>query len=112
MKSAKNTEISVVTVNFNNSAGLKRTLESLKKIATLPKKIIVIDALSTDDSIQVARSCYFQIWIPCITFAHNYSRYALPYFQQSLEVLLDEQRYSSDATAPHMWRVVMNDIFR
>lgn len=55
MTSQKNTEISVVTVNFNNCIGLQRTLESLTKITTLPSKIIIIDAASTDDSLKVAR---------------------------------------------------------
>ena len=55
MMSRKNTEISVVTVNFNNSIGLHRTLESLTKITTLPNKIIIIDAASTDNSLKVAR---------------------------------------------------------
>ena len=50
-----NENLSVVTVNFNNVSGLRRTLESLSKVLIKPKEIIIIDALrkilSPDDCI-------------------------------------------------------------
>ncbi len=43
-----NNNLTVVTVNFNNANGLRRTLESISKAKIKPKEIIVIDAKSTD----------------------------------------------------------------
>ncbi len=43
-----NKNISVVTVNFNNSVGLRKTLNSIHLSNTKPKEIIIIDSESTD----------------------------------------------------------------
>ena len=48
-----NENLSVVTVNFNNVSGLRRTLESLSKVLIKPKEIIIIDALSSDSPKEV-----------------------------------------------------------
>ena len=48
-----NENLSVVTVNFNNVNGLRRTLESLSKVLIKPKEIIIIDALSSDSPKEV-----------------------------------------------------------
>jgi glycosyltransferase involved in cell wall biosynthesis len=43
-----NNNLTVVTVTFNNAAGLDKTLNSLKHCYTKPKKIIIIDGGSND----------------------------------------------------------------
>ena len=43
-----NKNISVVTVNFNNSVGLRKTLNSIHLSNTKPKEIIIIDSESAD----------------------------------------------------------------
>ena len=43
-----NENLTVVTVNFNNSCGLRKTLKSLSLVETKPKEIIVIDSESND----------------------------------------------------------------
>lgn len=45
--------ISVVTVTYNNAAGLKITLESLNKINEKPFEIIIIDANSKDNTKEI-----------------------------------------------------------
>lgn len=45
--------VSVITVTRNNAAGLLRTLTSLASLECAPREIIVIDAASTDNSLEV-----------------------------------------------------------
>ena len=46
--------ITVVTVNYNNAHGLRRTLSSLACLNVKPARVIIIDANSSDDSIEIA----------------------------------------------------------
>lgn len=52
-------KISIITINFNNSAGLERTLESIKNLECpdgIEIESIVIDGASRDNSIDVIKS--------------------------------------------------------
>lgn len=52
-------KISIITINFNNSAGLERTLESIKNLECpdgIEIESIVIDGASRDNSINVIKS--------------------------------------------------------
>ncbi len=49
-----NPYVTVVTVNYNNDYGLKRTLSSLAYLNVKPARVIIIDANSSDDSIEIA----------------------------------------------------------
>ena len=44
--------ISVITICFNNKAGLKRTLDSIAQQTLKPFELIVIDGGSTDGSVE------------------------------------------------------------
>ncbi|MBO6168406.1 MAG: glycosyltransferase [Bacteroidales bacterium] len=46
-------KISVITVNYNDAAGLKKTLDSVAAQKVKPYEMIVIDGASSDDSVQV-----------------------------------------------------------
>ena len=46
--------LSIVTINKNNSKGLLRTINSLKKVQTRDFQWIFIDANSDDGSIEIA----------------------------------------------------------
>lgn len=48
----KNTTLSIITVNFNNNEGLKQTLSSIKQQKYLSYEHIIIDAGSTDGSLE------------------------------------------------------------
>ncbi|HCG2922867.1 TPA: glycosyltransferase [Klebsiella pneumoniae] len=52
-------KISIITINFNNAAGLKRTLESIKNLKCpdgIELESIVVDGASRDDSVDVIKS--------------------------------------------------------
>jgi len=49
-------KLSIITINLNNSRGLKKTLESISQIVTPIIELIVIDGGSIDDSIRVIKS--------------------------------------------------------
>lgn len=49
-----NKKISVITVNYNDSKGLEKTLESLAKATTHPYEVIVVDGASSDASVEIA----------------------------------------------------------
>lgn len=52
-------KISIITINFNNAAGLKRTLESIKNLKCpdgIELESIVVDGASRDDSVNVIKS--------------------------------------------------------
>ena len=48
--------IDIITVNFNNCLGLKRTLDSLVSQTQQPANVFVIDGASSDNSLDVAFS--------------------------------------------------------
>ncbi|MDR2955149.1 MAG: glycosyltransferase [Prevotella sp.] len=48
-------KISVITVNYNNAEGLKRTIESIAPHITSELEYIVIDGASTDNSIEIIK---------------------------------------------------------
>ena len=50
--------ISIITINFNNAEGLKRTIESVVKQGYRELEYIVIDGVSTDGSFEVIKK-YF-----------------------------------------------------
>jgi glycosyltransferase involved in cell wall biosynthesis len=51
--------LSIITVNLNNALGLAKTIASIEAQKTLSFEHIVIDGLSTDDSLKVLESgCY------------------------------------------------------
>ena len=47
--------LSIITINYNNSEGLKKTLESIKRI-NFEYELIIVDGKSIDDSIKIAKS--------------------------------------------------------
>jgi glycosyltransferase involved in cell wall biosynthesis len=49
-------KISIITINFNNAAGLKRTIESVVNQTTKDFDYIIIDGGSSDGSVEVIRS--------------------------------------------------------
>ena len=55
MNIPKRPKLSIITVNYNNYAGLKMTLDSLKKQSFTDYEHIIIDAASTDGSVDVIR---------------------------------------------------------
>lgn len=46
-------KVSIITVNYNNEFGLKRTLESIKSQIFTDYELLVIDGASCDDSVAV-----------------------------------------------------------
>ena len=46
-------KVSIITVNYNNESGLKRTLESIKSQIFTDYELLVIDGASSDDSVAV-----------------------------------------------------------
>src|ERR1700761_3218970 len=57
--------LSVITINYNNSAGLKRTIESIVSQDFADFEYIVIDGASTDGSAEVIKQYESQIsyWV-------------------------------------------------
>lgn len=49
-------KISVITINRNNAAGLKKTIDSVVRQTERPFEFIIIDGASTDDSVAVLRA--------------------------------------------------------
>jgi len=49
-------QLSIVTINFNNSKGLKKTLESVNQNSKVNYEVIIIDNLSNDNSLEIAKS--------------------------------------------------------
>ena len=48
--------LSIITINFNNSAGLKKTLESLRSMRDSGFQWVFIDGGSKDGSLQLANN--------------------------------------------------------
>lgn len=48
--------ISIITVNYNNAGGLKKTIESVDKQCFFNFEHIIIDANSTDDSLSIIKN--------------------------------------------------------
>lgn len=55
-------KISIITINYNNAAGLKKTLDSVAKQTSTDFEHIIVDGASTDDSIDIIRN-YSQLSI-------------------------------------------------
>ena len=53
---SKPVQLSIITVNFNNALGLRKTLNSVKPYSNINYEIIIIDNLSTDNSIDISKS--------------------------------------------------------
>lgn len=58
-------EISVITVNRNNAAGLLKTIDSVIEQTTPPFEFIVIDGASTDESVKIIHDHvdYISYWV-------------------------------------------------
>jgi glycosyltransferase involved in cell wall biosynthesis len=54
--------ISVVTVTKDNAGGLRRTLESIRRQSVQPCEVLIIDAMSKDESQTVAQSVMAPTW--------------------------------------------------
>lgn len=54
-------KVSIITVNYNNESGLKRTLESIKSQIFTDYELLVIDGASSDDSVAVINAYSKQI---------------------------------------------------
>ena len=54
-------KVSIITVNYNNESGLKRTLESIKCQIFTDYELLVIDGASSDDSVAVINAYSKQI---------------------------------------------------
>ncbi|MFW0973275.1 glycosyltransferase family 2 protein [Leclercia pneumoniae] len=52
-----NKMISIVTINYNNSLGLKKTIESINAQTCDDFEYIIIDGNSTDDSVAIGNGC-------------------------------------------------------
>jgi len=50
-----NPTLSIVTINFNNAAGLKKTIESVLQQSVRPVEFIIIDGGSADGSLEILR---------------------------------------------------------
>jgi glycosyltransferase involved in cell wall biosynthesis len=62
--------ITIVTINYNNSQGLKKTLESVAKQSMLPFQYLVIDGASTDGSMDIITQ-FSDIISDCISEPDN-----------------------------------------
>lgn len=54
-------KVSIITVNYNNEFGLKRTLESIKSQIFMDYELLVIDGASSDNSVAVINAYSNQI---------------------------------------------------
>lgn len=54
-------KVSIITVNYNNSEGLKKTLESVINQSSLDYELIIIDGASTDNSIDIIKGYALKI---------------------------------------------------
>lgn len=50
---------SIITINYNNASGLKKTLESVKKQKFVSFEHVIIDGLSSDGSLKVINDCIY-----------------------------------------------------
>ena len=48
--------LSIVTINFNNAVGLKKTIESVKNLSFKDYEHIIVDGGSTDGSLDKLRT--------------------------------------------------------
>ena len=49
-------KLSIITINYNNAAGLKKTLDSVAMQTSIDFEHIIVDGASTDDSVEVIRT--------------------------------------------------------
>ncbi len=61
-----NENITTLSVTFNNANELKRTLDSLLRVACQPKTILVVDGGSTDESLEILED--YKKKLPQLTF--------------------------------------------
>ena len=48
-------KLSIITINYNNAAGLKKTLDSVAMQTSIDFEHIIVDGASTDDSVDIIR---------------------------------------------------------
>lgn len=58
-------KLSIITINYNNQAGLLRTLESISRVKSDCFEYLVIDGGSTDDSLNIIKNFQYSIdyWV-------------------------------------------------
>lgn len=49
-------KLSIITINYNNADGLRKTVESVLNQTCLDFEYIIIDGASTDDSLNIIKS--------------------------------------------------------
>ena len=49
-------KLSIITINYNNAAGLKKTLDSVAEQTCTDFEHIIVDGASTDDSVEIIRA--------------------------------------------------------
>lgn len=59
-----NPKLSIITINRNNAAGLRKTIESIVSQTYTDFEYIIIDGASTDDSVDVIKE-YAEATLPC-----------------------------------------------
>ena len=59
----KNALISIITINYNNAEGLRKTIESVKNLKNTSFEYLVIDGGSSDSSPQIIEENKNQIEI-------------------------------------------------
>ena len=58
------TKLSIITINRNNAAGLRKTIESVVSQTYTDFEYIIIDGASTDGSVEVIKE-YAEATLPC-----------------------------------------------
>jgi glycosyltransferase involved in cell wall biosynthesis len=48
-------KLSIITINYNNASGLRKTIESVANQTSLEFEYIVIDGASTDGSVEIIK---------------------------------------------------------
>lgn len=55
MSGTNNMKLSIITINYNNAAGLKKTLDSVASQICTDFEHIIVDGASTDESVEIIR---------------------------------------------------------
>ena len=56
MHGKDNMKLTIITINYNNAAGLKKTLDSVAIQTCTDFEHIIVDGASTDNSVDIIRS--------------------------------------------------------
>ncbi|MGK0446283.1 MAG: glycosyltransferase involved in cell wall biosynthesis [Polaribacter sp.] len=51
----KRPKLSIITINYNNASGLRKTIESVVNQTSLEFEYVVIDGASTDGSVKIIK---------------------------------------------------------